>query len=341
MLFSVIVPIYNVKKYLVRCLDSIVAQTCRDFEAILVDDGSTDGCAGICDDYALRDTRFRVIHKPNGGLISARIAGIQQAKGDYIAWIDGDDWAKPEMLQFVCDKLKEYAGTPLDMVCFAGVNVYADHMGATLNAVPEGYYDRARLEKEIFPNLLSDRRNGFRVGERIFAHAWDKICRREIEAENYVREQRITLFEDVPFMYECLLNCSRVYICNEQLYMYNKTNENAMTAGRRNYLSENFCLLVSYLQKRMSEYGPDMIRQANDYPVALIIRQGLQCLRDEDGLLRASGAMRSGLRSSNFLGFVSVKELPWKQKLFVLLLKGKLVGMAMLMLQLSEGKKTA
>ena len=91
MLFSVIVPIYNIEKYLKRCIDSVLAQSFGDFELILVDDGSPDNCPAICDEYAAKDERIKVIHKENGGLVSARQEGIKIASGDYVFHLDGDD----------------------------------------------------------------------------------------------------------------------------------------------------------------------------------------------------------------------------------------------------------
>ena len=91
MLFSVIVPIYRVAEYLQRCLESILAQTYADFELILVDDGSPDRCPEMCDAYAQKDSRVRVIHKQHGGLVSARNVGIMTASGEYIVHVDGDD----------------------------------------------------------------------------------------------------------------------------------------------------------------------------------------------------------------------------------------------------------
>ena len=90
-MISVIVPVYRVEKYLRHCVDSILAQTYSDFELLLIDDGSPDKCPQICDEYAGRDPRIRVIHKPNGGLISARNVGIRAARGDYVCILDGDD----------------------------------------------------------------------------------------------------------------------------------------------------------------------------------------------------------------------------------------------------------
>ena len=238
-MISVIVPVYRVEKYLRHCVDSILAQTYTDFELLLIDDGSPDGCPQICDEYAGRDPRVKVIHKPNGGLISARNEGIRAASGDYICILDGDDWALENMLQFIHDTV-EQSPEPLDMVLFAAHNVYEDHLEETVNEVPEGFYDRNRLEKEIFPYLLTDTRNGLQVGV-IQAHTWDKAFKRELLAEHYTREERIRVFTDVPMTYECLLYSRNVYICNEHLYMYNKANEGSIRAvSRENLLTMSF-----------------------------------------------------------------------------------------------------
>ena len=94
---SVIVPVYNAEKYLHKCVDSILSQTYRDFELLLVDDGSPDQCGRICDAYATQDPRVKVIHKPNGGVSEARNVGLDQAKGNYISFIDPDDWVEPKV----------------------------------------------------------------------------------------------------------------------------------------------------------------------------------------------------------------------------------------------------
>ena len=96
---SIIVPVYKVEDYIRECLDSILAQTYPYFELILVDDGSPDNCGRICDDYAKGDNRIKVVHKVNGGLTSARNAGLEVAKGDWIMHVDGDDWIEPDMLE--------------------------------------------------------------------------------------------------------------------------------------------------------------------------------------------------------------------------------------------------
>ena len=99
MIISVIVPVYKVEKYIHRCIDSILAQTFTDFELILVDDGSPDCCGSICDEYAKKDSRVTVIHKKNGGLSDARNAGLDFAMGDYILFVDSDDYIDADLLE--------------------------------------------------------------------------------------------------------------------------------------------------------------------------------------------------------------------------------------------------
>lgn len=104
---SIIVPIYNIEKFLPCCIDSILAQTFTEWELILVDDGSKDTCGSISDEYATKDGRIRVIHKPNGGLTSARNAGLAMASGEWVMYLDGDDWIEPEMLELLLRKGEE------------------------------------------------------------------------------------------------------------------------------------------------------------------------------------------------------------------------------------------
>ena len=329
-MISVIVPVYKVEKYLRHCVDSILTQTYPDFELLLIDDGSPDACPRICEEYAARDPRVRVIHKANGGLISARNEGIRAARGDYVCIVDGDDWALENMLQFIHDTVERSPG-PLDMVLFAANNVYEDHLEETVNNVPEGYYDRARLEKEVFPYLLTDTRRGLQVGV-IQAHTWDKAFKRELLLEHYTREERIRVFTDVPMTYECLLHCRNVYICNERLYMYNKTNEDSIRArSRENLLTKSFRYLIEYMREHMGGLGPLVDRQLNEYAAMLIIRTGKWRAETDPSLLEAALHLKEGLRESDMLSFVTAKGLPRKAEAVILLLKMRLYLPAMLL----------
>ena len=107
LLVSVIVPIYNVEKYLRKCVDSILNQTYKNLEIILVDDGSPDNCGNICDEYALSDSRIRIIHKKNGGLSDARNAGLDIARGNYILFVDSDDYIDETMVEKLYEALEK------------------------------------------------------------------------------------------------------------------------------------------------------------------------------------------------------------------------------------------
>ena len=122
---SIIVPIYNIEGYIRECIDSILAQTYSDFELILVDDGSPDNCGRICDEYAEKDVRIKVIHKENGGLTSARNAGLSVAKGDWIMHVDGDDWIEPDMIESLIEAAK---ATEADLV-FGDYMKYGPYAG--------------------------------------------------------------------------------------------------------------------------------------------------------------------------------------------------------------------
>ena len=120
---SVIIPIYNVERYLRQCIDSILAQTFTDFELLLIDDGSPDGCPAICDEYAEKDARIRVFHKQNGGVTSARNKGLDNAKGNWIIYIDGDDWIEPT---YVEELYNEAINNEADIAICAFRFVYED-----------------------------------------------------------------------------------------------------------------------------------------------------------------------------------------------------------------------
>lgn len=105
---SIIVPIYKTEKYLNRCVNSLINQTFKNFELILVDDGSPDACPVLCDKWGKRDTRIKVIHKKNGGLSSARNAGLNIAQGKYIGFVDSDDWIEPDMYELLYNAAEKY-----------------------------------------------------------------------------------------------------------------------------------------------------------------------------------------------------------------------------------------
>ena len=142
MKFSVVVPVYKVEEYINECVDSILNQSFDDFEVILVDDGSPDNCGKICDEYAKKDERVRVIHKENGGLVSARQAGIKIARGEYIVNIDSDDYIDKDMLKNSDEIINSYSP---DAIYFSMMNFKGQKRWTFDECIKEGFYD----EKDI------------------------------------------------------------------------------------------------------------------------------------------------------------------------------------------------
>ena len=147
---SVIVPIYNKEKYLHDCLNSIIGQTLDSIEIILVDDGSTDKSKDICQEYLNKDSRISYYYQENEGLASARQTGIELAKGEYIGFIDGDDWIDLEMYEKMYSKAKEYDAD----VVFCN-RMYNNEAYRPSKDLPTGHYDRNRILTEVLPRSLA------------------------------------------------------------------------------------------------------------------------------------------------------------------------------------------
>lgn len=154
MLFSVIVPVYNAKVYLADCIESILKQSFKDWELILVDDGSTDGSEKICDDFAAKDMRIKVIHQKNGGVTKARQTGLLQSKAEYILYVDSDDWIDWNLLNEASIIIRN---TDTDSISFAFRYVQMDGKEEIkYEPVAEGLYIKTAMKEDIYPKVLLD-----------------------------------------------------------------------------------------------------------------------------------------------------------------------------------------
>lgn len=211
MKISVIVPIYNAQKYLRQCVESILSQTYQRLEILLVDDGSTDECTAICDRYASEDTRVRVIHKPNGGLVSARKAGVKQANGDYVVWVDADDWIEPNYIEAL---VKVQEQTRADMVAADLFFDIGESSRAVRNGFPYGVYDG----RELYRRLLYSGKF-FEYG--INPHLVTKLISREILQERQMAvDERIVAGEDAAVTYPCALAADKICVTDVCGYHY-------------------------------------------------------------------------------------------------------------------------
>lgn len=199
---SVIVPVYKVEPYLRKCLDSILGQTYRDLEILLVDDGSPDACPAICEKYAARDPRVQVIHKENGGLSSARNAALDICTGDYIGFVDSDDWIEPEMFETLITGLTE---AQADIAVCGRFEEYQGHSVA--HRWPEA---RVMDREEALGELLRN--------DRLQNLVWDKLYRRALFEG--IRFPVGKTFEDMAVMHWLFLRAQRVVCLPEAMYHY-------------------------------------------------------------------------------------------------------------------------
>ena len=260
--FSVIVPVYNVEPYLRRCVDSILGQTFADFELILVDDGSPDGCPAVCDEYAAGDPRVSVIHRENGGLAQARLSGLKQAGADYVSFIDSDDYVSADYLALLHDIIIE--NDRPDLILHGLTRVYTNRT-VDYPPIPEpGLYDKARLEAEIYPSMLADLRGANRGDQLIPGYVWAKPGRRELYLAHYLSDERIRHMEDISMMYELMVYAGRIYITRECPYYYLIRGDSIMSSYKADFF-RTLKLLYDYVDGHLVPAYPPAKAQLQAY----------------------------------------------------------------------------
>lgn len=218
---SVIVPVYNSEKYLKRCIDSILNQTYKAIELILVDDGSPDNCSKICDEYAKKDKRVRVIHKTNAGVSAARNSGLEIASGNYATFVDSDDYIEPEMYGNMMEKVHQYN---CDVVMCDCIKDFTDHSEIYTHDIRAGFYDKEQLVNEYYPHLL--------MMENVEYPATISNClilfnRNKLGNLRYVVGVRYS--EDLLFGAQLVYNTDSFYYMKEQAYYHYYMNPTSAT----------------------------------------------------------------------------------------------------------------
>lgn len=326
MLFSVIVPIYGVEKYIHKCVDSILGQSFTDFELILVDDGSKDNCPRICDEYAEKDSRVRVIHKPNGRLVSARNTGIAAAQGKYICYVDGDDWVAENWLTVIKAQIDNSPCEP-DLVAFGAVRVFADSEQKIIKTVADGFYDKERLEKEVYPVLLSNR--SYYVGkECIYPAAWNKAYKRELLTAHHCTDEKITRSEDAAFTFECFLYANSAAICDDVIYYYNKTNENSMLTRYDSNRVKAYARYMGYLNDHILGLYDVVDAQINDLYANYIAMLLVHELGHHPSVFTAARNIRRQFGETGIMRYVKAAGLPFSARVVIVLLKMRLYLLA-------------
>ena len=234
-MISIIVPIYGVEAYLCRCLDSLTAQTLPDWEAILIDDGSPDASGAICDRYAARDPRFRVIHRENGGLSAARNTGLAAARGEWLLFLDSDDWIHPRALELLLAAATQ-TGADMAMCDFTAAQGWSDpaDLGEPAVSVMSG--------RDALLSL-------YRQGGGRFVVAWGKLWKRERLAELRFPEGRI--HEDEATTYRLLYPLERFALVEAPLWVYYQGGGESIT---RSAYSEKRLDVLTAVEEQIDFY---------------------------------------------------------------------------------------
>lgn len=267
---SVIIPVYNVEPYIKRCLDSIITQTYKNLEIILVDDGSTDKSGKICDEYASIDSRIKVIHKKNGGIVSARKCGVLNATGEYITDVDSDDWIEINAYAYIVEKLNQY--NP-DMLVLGYQKEYRNGFTQKYKQkIQNGMYQGARIRNEFEQS----------VRETIFfCNPIDMIlCNKVIRTELRKIHQTtapdiVNRGEDDAVVFPCLLDSGSVYVDSKCFYHY-CVRESSALWNDKNEDYQHFLVLSNHLIKIYSNIkNRNIIKQ--DYLLYQLFYQLMLC----------------------------------------------------------------
>ena len=255
LLISVIVPVYNKEIYLEECVDSDRAQTYENIEILLVNDGSTDGSKALCESYERKDKRIRVLSKENGGLMSAWIHGLKEAKGEYICFVDSDDWIDPDMLEKLAEGI---SGNDREVICSNYIIEKTDKKQQikVTQGLKAGVYEREEIEKNLIPNLLG------KEIRRIHSSRCMKLISVKLLRENLCfTDKRITMGEDLNIMYPVFLDVRRIVILEEGYFYHYRFVDSSMVHKYNPKLYDKIKILYQALKKVILTKYPEGERQ--------------------------------------------------------------------------------
>lgn len=239
MFFSIILPIYNVEKYLKECVDSIQAQTFKDFEIILVDDGSKDSSPAICDELASQDERIKVIHKPNGGLSDARNVGTAEAKGEYIIYIDSDDFVTSD--NFLKDIHEKVVATNSDIVLYKFSKYFDDTKKIENCTFTLDFVESITDPDELLNELVKK--------DAYYGMAWIKAFRREIALENNITFEKGLLGEDMDWYFGLILCSNRIAAIDKSYIAYRQREGSITTSLKLKNLTDFIYILEKWSER--------------------------------------------------------------------------------------------
>ena len=246
-LISIIVPVYKVEPYIRKCVESIIDQTHREIEVFLVDDGSPDNCGAICDEYAKADDRITVIHKENGGQSTARNMALDLVKGEYIMFVDGDDWVEPDFCETA---LRTALENNVQMVLFGYNVVFTDKNGTMTSKQPKVF------QKTGFMDASEGVRHMILRDTVIGNYVMNKLYQRSLFEGIKFPEGR--LWEDHAIVCRAMLKAGRLYVSNAVLYIYLQRPDSSM--GTTEFTPRMYADLFAVWKERLpviKQYSPE------------------------------------------------------------------------------------
>lgn len=277
---SVIVPIYRIEKYLPKCIESILKQSFHGFELILVNDGSTDSCPRICDDYAQLDKRIIVVHKKNGGLLSARKEGLRKARGKYISYVDGDDWVDRYYLEIL---LSLAGANDSDLVVTGHFREFNGKI-ETIKPKKSGIYGEEDIRKFIMPNAIY---NGRFCEHGISTYVWNKLFKKELlEKFLYDVPNEIVMGEDAAITYSYLSFSKSLTVSKIPLYYYRQRHDSIVKSIENPKIEYyRLGLLTNFLKLRLSTIldEENLNKQLTYYLYSQILIRSGGVIKNNDG----------------------------------------------------------
>ena len=334
MFFSVILPIYKVEKYLERCIESVLSQTFSDFELILVDDGSPDNCPKICDEFAKKDNRIVVIHKENGGLVSARQAGVKIAKGEYVFNLDADDAIENDALASAFEIIKS---TDADIVSFSHKYYSNGQIGKIVHDIlPEGLYEKTDIEKKIYPVLLANKNM-----QHALYFLWGRALKRSLVAPNQLNvSTKITIGEDVMCVVPSFLQAEKVYVSHNPVYLYTIRGDSMSVSSFPNQMRQLNVFAKCLNQTDISEIK-DSEEQFSRYYCFMIF--SLLASAAEGNAFEKLGEIEDIILKSEFVDELSkaaFEKISLKSRICIFLLKRKQIKLSFYFLYICKEIKS-
>lgn len=250
---SIIVPVYNVEKYIDRCIESLLRQTFKDFEIILVDDGSTDSSGMICDFYAKKFEKIiKVVHKENGGLGSARNEGLRYAEGEYLDFVDSDDWMNENAYDLLYEKINK--NRP-DIVTYGYNKIYnGEIISKGVASFKEGFYSKEEIKSLILPDSIAQKKAFNQVVLPVQMSACMCLYKNSFLKEKnlHFESERVVLNEDWLFNICCLCRANSFFVVHEELYNYD-TRESSLSMSFKPDSYERKCNLYRKYKEELEE----------------------------------------------------------------------------------------